>query len=88
MPNSTDVAKFMVDELNTDGYLYQENVVYDIQNDFGDDFVYYNANGGLSISKSVLKEFRKLTPNVVWERGEKCWRLKEDGEEISGRMTD
>lgn len=83
-----DVALFMLSELNKNEYLYQEEAVYKIEEKFGEDFVYYNNNGGQSISKGVLAEFRKLTPNVVWERGEKCWRLKEDGEEISGRMTD
>ncbi|WP_404999754.1 DUF6953 family protein, partial [Escherichia coli] len=42
---------------------------------FGDTFVYLNANGNLSIDKKVLAKFRKLTNDtVIWERGEKAWR--------------
>lgn len=83
-----DVALFMLSELNQNEYLYQEEAVYKIEDKFGESFVYYNNNGGQSISKKVLIEFRKLTPDVVWERGEKCWRLKNNDEAISGRMTD
>ncbi|CAK3495901.1 conserved hypothetical protein [Vibrio crassostreae] len=86
--SNKDIALFMVSELEENVYLYQEEAVYKIEEKFGEDYVYYNRNGGQSISKGVLAEFRKLTPNVIWERGEKCWRLKQDDEDIAGRLTD
>ena len=49
---------------------------------FGDDFVYINENGNLAIEKKVLNVFRKLTDDsVVWSRGERMWRLREENDE-------
>jgi hypothetical protein len=46
---------------------------------FGSDCVYENENGNLAIDRKVLSEFRKLTTDdVVWERGERLWRRRED----------
>jgi hypothetical protein len=75
---ATDVARWMLDELNRDDYLSQESTVYLIQQKFGPDFVYYNSNGNLAIARDVLAAFRKLTStNVVWSRGERMWRKRE-----------
>jgi hypothetical protein len=40
------------------------------QETFGDQFTYDNDNdnGNLAIARSVLKEFRQLTPDAIWER--------------------
>lgn len=74
-----DVAEWMVKRLNEDELLYQEVVVYEIQDQFGEDFVYENENGNLAISRKVLSEFRKRTEkDVVWERGERLWRRRAD----------
>lgn len=70
-----DVAKWMIKELDNQEILYPEWAVWEIQELFGDNFVSENENGNLSISKNVLKEFRKLTEReVVWMRSEKAWR--------------
>ncbi|EPL0635741.1 DUF6953 family protein [Acinetobacter baumannii] len=54
---------------------------------FGDDFVSENENGNLTISKVVLKEFRKLTEGeVVWMRSEKAWRRLYEDENYEGRQ--
>jgi len=82
----TDVAKWMVEELRRSNYLYQETAVMEIATKFGDDFVYFNENGNLAISKAVLTQFRKLTgESVVWERGERMWRQREIHDE-PGRL--
>jgi hypothetical protein len=74
-----DVAEWMVEQLKEEDPLYQEVVVYEIQERFGDEFVYENENGNLAISRKVLSEFRKRTErNVVWERGERLWRKREE----------
>ena len=71
MSTAKDVAQWMRDEVVKDKVLYQEQVVYEMD----EEFTYINDNGNLAISKAVLKEFRKLTEDlVVWERGERCWR--------------
>lgn len=82
-----DVAKWMLSELEKDQILYQETVVSEIQDKFGDSFVYYNQNGNMAISKEVLSEFRKLTKDrVVWFRGERYWRFREAYDEPGRRQ--
>lgn len=83
-----DIAKWMIKELDEQEYLHQEWVVWEIQELFGDDFVYEKENGNLSISKNVLKEFRKLTDGeVVWMGSEKAWRRLYEDEEYEGRQA-
>lgn len=83
-----DVAKWMIKELDNQEILYPEWVVWEIQELFGDNFVSENENGNLSITKNVLKEFRKLTEReVVWMRSEKAWRRLYEDEEYEGRQT-
>ena len=88
MPTDKDVAEFMVAELEKSRWLYQEQVVWDIERKFGRDFVYDNENGNRAISKGVLKEFRKLTPDVVWERGSRCWRKRDKRDKGEGRQIE
>lgn len=88
-PTAKDVANFIVHRLTEDEILYQEVVVYEIQEKFGDEFVYINQNGNPAIDRKVLAEFRKLTEGkVVWSRGERYWRFKEDYDDPDSRMTD
>jgi len=75
-PTDADVAAWMVEELQRKSHLYQEEVAWDIQRKFGKPFVYDNENGNPAISPGVLKEFKKLTPDVVWSRGERFWRAR------------
>jgi len=88
MVTANDVARWMLSELEKDQILYQETAVSDIQEKFGDSFVYDNPNGNLAISKEVLAEFRELTNDrVVWVRGERYWRFREKHDDI-GRKQD
>lgn len=74
MTSTKDVAEWMLKEINANDYLEQGAAVSTIQDKFGDDFVYTNDNGNLSISKKVLTAFNKLSgDDVVWLRGEKAW---------------
>ena len=58
--------------------LFQDVAAGEIANRFGEEFLYENHAGNLAISRQVLAEFRKLTEtSVVWDRGEKAWRLRE-----------
>jgi hypothetical protein len=85
---ANEVAQFMVKEVETGQYVYQEVMVYEIARQFGDEFTYYNANGNRAIGKDVLKEFRKLTKDsVVWMRGERAWR-KRESHDAGGRQQD
>ena len=73
--NNKIIAEFMINEILEKGYVYQEYLVHDIQEKFGDDFVYINENGNLAISKKVLNEFKKLKEqnNIEWDRSERSW---------------
>jgi hypothetical protein len=68
----------MVDEMaKRNGTLDQEHAWHNIRQTFGEEFAGLNRDGGCAISKSVLREFRKLTgADVVWERGSLEWRRK------------
>lgn len=72
------VGKWIFDEIMQGDWVYHENIVYEILDKFGDDFVYYNENGNLAIGKGVLKEFNKLkkqlpTGEIIWDRSERAW---------------
>jgi hypothetical protein len=88
MTTAADVAQWMVEELKRVKYLYQEEAVHQIAQRFGDKFTYINNEGGYSIGRDVLAAFRRLTePDVVWERGDRMWRLREKYDE-PGRRQD
>lgn len=83
-----EVAEWLYEKLKKQGYLYQEEAVYEILEKFGEAFIYENENGNPAINRKVLKEFRKITDNgVVWVRSEKMWRFREEGDS-EGRMQD
>jgi hypothetical protein len=78
------VAEWMYEELKRNGILYQEEAIYGIMENFGEEYTHLNENGNPAIDRKVLKEFRKLTDEtVVWVRSEKCWRFREEGDENS-----
>lgn len=89
-PASTpsDVAKWMLAELQRDGTLYQDVAVSEIGRRFGAEFTSINENGNLSIRKNVLTSFRKISgEEIVWERGERLWRKREKYDQ-PGRQQD
>ena len=89
MITAQTIAEWMLEELKREKYLYQEVVVYEIAERFGEKFTYDNENGNLAIDKSVLREFRRLTENiVVWERGSRLWRFREDYDNPDKRQAE
>ncbi|MBZ4684018.1 MAG: hypothetical protein PWP46_1644 [Fusobacteriaceae bacterium] len=75
------IAEWMLEKIQLEDYVYQEEVVEEILEKFGEEFIYYNERGSLAINKNVLKEFRKISPDVVWERRGKCWRKRDEYDE-------
>ncbi|WP_373034512.1 hypothetical protein [Sulfurimonas sp.] len=57
--------------------MYQMDIVYDIENTYGDEFVYENENGNMAIKKTVLTAFSKLKKeyDIEWNKSEKAWFL-------------
>lgn len=86
MASAQDIAAWMLAELHRDGTLYQEVVVYQIAERFGDQHTYHNANGNLAINPDILSAFRKLSgDDVVWSRSERYWRRRQEGD-LPGRQ--
>jgi len=84
-----EVAKWMLDQISKKRELYQNEVVYQIEEKFGSQSVYENRNGNLAINPEVLKEFRKLTEKtVVWSRIEFCWRIRSADDPKAGRLAE
>ena len=78
-PKIKEAAEWMLKELERTQFLHQQVAVYELKERFGDGVVYINDQGNDAISKQVLDEFKKLTEGaVIWERGEKVWRKRED----------
>jgi hypothetical protein len=74
---TSDVATWMLGELERRRYLEQEQVAWDIQRKFGKQFTYHNENGNPAIDKKVLTAFRKLSGDgVIWSRSERHWRYR------------
>ena len=70
-----DVARWMLEEVNAQGFLHQERAVHEIEARFGDAFVHRNVLGKQRINREVLAVFRKLSvDSVVWDESDKSWR--------------
>lgn len=81
-----DVAAWMASEFAQAGVLYQARTAAEIETRFGPSFVYRNSDGGKAIDKAVLKAFRGLTPEAIWNRWALSWRTRRPGDP-PGRMT-
>ena len=83
------VAHWMLNQISKKRELYQNEVVYQIEDKFGPQFVYENRLGNAAINREVLKEFRKLTEKtVVWSRDERCWRIRSADDPKYGRLVE
>ncbi len=83
MTGADGVAQWMLAKIDTDGCIYQDDVVDHLVRSKLEDLLIENADGNLVLSKQVLAAFRKLTPdNVVWVKPERYWRhrVAEDDE--------
>jgi hypothetical protein len=79
-----DAAKWMIDEINNKGTLYQDNAAHSLRK-LDQSLIYQNENGNHAIQKSVLDCFNKLGgDSVVWSRGDKCWRQRKSSD-VPGR---
>lgn len=82
-----DVATWMAAEFNERGELYQSDAVVGIESRFGPGFLYANEGGNAAIDRKVLAAFRRLTEDAIWDRGEFCWRKRDEGDP-AGRMAE
>lgn len=82
-----EIALFMLRLYKEEKFLLQKVAALEISTKFGDAFVTFNRNRNLGIDKNVLAEFKKLTPNSIWDRHLKAWREKENDEQETSRQT-
>ncbi|RTQ52311.1 hypothetical protein EJV47_04620 [Hymenobacter gummosus] len=84
--SADQVARWMLDQLQAEGVLYQVTAIDGIEARFGAAYTCLNANGNIGIAPAVLKAFRQLTAaSVVWERSGRFWRWRE-AHDPSGRQ--
>jgi hypothetical protein len=85
---AADVARWMLEQVQTSQWLDQDVAVFEIEKRFGSTFVHDNENGNPAIDRSVLKEFKAISrETVVWERGDRAWRLR-GPHDAPGRQQD
>lgn len=82
-----DIALFMLKLYKEEKFLLQKVAALEIAAKFGEAFVTFNRNRNLGIDKKVLAEFKKLTPDSIWDRRLKAWREKETDESATSRQT-
>jgi len=77
MATPETIAEWMLEELKRETILCQEVVASEISMLFGEEFTYTNASGDMALVEGVLREFRRLTENMVISvGGDRVWRLK------------
>lgn len=76
-----DAADWMLRRVEKSGVLHQDDAVSGVADKFGKGTTYENAAGNAAISKEVLAAFKKISPDIVWSRSERCWRKREKGDE-------
>ena len=68
--------------------LDQQDAVNMICGEFGEEFLYENANGSLAIDRRVLAEFRKLTKDTVVREKSGYWRARTAHDPMGRRQVD
>ena len=89
MTQASDVAAWMLAQIERDGCIYQDDVVDYLVKAKLETLTRENADGNLVVGQEVLKSFKSITEtNVVWVKPDRYWRyrVKEDepGREARG----
>ena len=87
--NLEDSVAWMIEKLESDGCVYQDDVVDKLVTRGREIFLRENADGNLVLGSDLLKAFRQITGDkVVWVRPNRYlrWRVAEDepGREARG----
>lgn len=69
-----EAAQWMLDRYEAERVLYQEAAASYLLHLHDEELAYYDASGNVCVGKGVLAIFNSLTPDAVYERGEKFWR--------------
>jgi hypothetical protein len=88
MATVSDVAHWMLHQFEAQGQLQHRQLVADIRDIFGDEFIYRARYGEGALKPAVLGAFRALTSGgVVWSFRERAWRRPGPGDP-PGRLAD
>jgi len=71
-----EAAKWMLAEYEAAGFLYQESAASHLLQLNDEALAYFDASSNLCVGKGVLKIFNALTPEAVYERSGKFWRIR------------
>lgn len=75
--DAKEVSLWMKSKLDSDGCLYQDDVVDYLVRASASSLLRENSDGNLVLERKLLTEFRKLTlDNVVWVKPDKYWRFR------------
>ncbi|WP_423244256.1 DUF6953 family protein [Citrobacter braakii] len=85
----SDISDWMIVNLQSDGCLYQQDVVDYLVKENNEQHLKENADGNLVLSTKVLNKFRVDSgDDVVWVKPDKYWRYRvpedDDGREARG----
>jgi len=69
-----DAADWMLSQFEAKRFLYQEEAASHLLHLRDERLAYFDKSGNVCIDKLVLKQFNKLTPDLVYERADKFWR--------------
>ncbi|HHR1263798.1 TPA: DUF6953 family protein [Klebsiella oxytoca] len=83
------VSEWMMLKLQTEGCLYQQDVVDYLVKQHNEQHLKENADGNQALSTKLINKFRvESGKNVVWVKPDKYWRYRvsedEDGREARG----
>lgn len=67
-------AYWMLAQFKLKRFIYQEEAATHLLHLHDEQLAYYDGNGNVCVGKKVLAEFNKLTPDLIYERGDKFWR--------------
>ena len=71
------VTRWLLDQLETDGVLYQSDAACRIVERFGARHCHYTGTGYLTINDAILRRFkRKAKGRVTWFPSTKSWRIQ------------
>lgn len=69
-----EIAQWMIDQVQSNGYLDQADAVQWIEEKFGPEWIYENENGNPAIDQRLLDEFRRMrSERITWDGSDKSW---------------
>jgi hypothetical protein len=75
--NATQVAGWMVTQVERHGCIYQDDVVDHLVKAKAELFLRENADGNLVVGRAVLDAFKAATETtVVWVKPDRYWRWR------------